>query len=403
MEAIAMAMGPQLAMRPSRVLVASMQFLALPSAELERVVERELAENPALERAESRLGGADGLETVPDEPTPWGALGAELRLVVAARDRALAEYLLGCLDERGFLDAGVDVTRPRVREVLDTLRRLGPPGVAARDVRECLLLQIDRLPDTAGRELARAVVSGHLEELARGRYGALARQLGVTREDVLGAREWIRSRLRPYPVPLAPDTPVRRPPAIVPEIAVRAVDGGLAVDLLEPRRFGLRISASYERADAASLRPDQRASVGEQLARGRAFLDRLERRWATIRAVTELLVDFQRDFVLDGPRALKPLTRARAAELLGFHESTVSRAVAGRQVLLPSRRVIALGTFFDASAGPRDVLAGAVAAERRPLSDSELAAALARAGFPVARRTVAKYRDQLGIPAQALR
>ena len=84
-------------------------------------------------------------------------------------------------------------------------------------------------------------------------------------------------------------------------------------------------------------------------------------------------------------------------------ESTVSRAVAGRHAMLPSRRVVALADFFDAGAAPRDALARAVATERRPLSDNELVGELARAGFPMARRTIAKYRDQLGIPAQSLR
>jgi RNA polymerase sigma-54 factor len=438
MQTQTMAMTPQLAMRPSRTLVAAMELLALPSLQLDELVEHELSTNPALERAErslcSRCGAAldaprctacarerhDRVAPTPPElalqaePTLAETLRAEVHLQLAERDWAIAEYLLGCLDEHGFVDAEVDevaatlgVTRERVIGVLEVIQEAGPPGVGARDVRECLLLQLaGTSADPRLRDLAREIVTHRLGALGRGRYGAVARELDVERRDVLEARDLIRTRLRPYPTLPAPESWAHQAPVAPPEIVVRehgTRSETFTVELLEPRRLGLGISPSYEHVDGRRLASAERVQVEAQVTRARSFLDRLDRRWATIRAVAELVVERQHDFLVHGPRALAPLTRREAADALGFHESTVSRAVAGRHAMLPSRRVVALAAFFDAGAGPRDALVRAVATEPRPLTDAELAAELARAGFPIARRTIAKYRDQLGIPAQALR
>jgi RNA polymerase sigma-54 factor len=431
-----LAMAPQLGLRPSRMLVASMQLLALPTLELERMVERELAENPALERRESPrcprcgaeasdswcrcCGGAasGGIRpagtdyALAREPTLAESLRSELIAELPVADRPIAEYLLGSLDEHGFIDQELGelanalcVAPERVRRVLRAIQRVGPPGVGARDVAECLLLQVDAgAVSGPERELVREIVAGRLDDLAHGRYGAIARALHVDRAAVTAARDVIRARLRPYPTLRAQDVAGTAPPLAPPEILVREDAGGaLAVELLEQRRLALAISPSYESLDRGALSPRERAEADAQIARGRSFLSGLERRWSTVRAVAEHVVERQHGFVVHGPRALRALTRAEVAEALGFHESTVSRAVAGRHAMLPSRRVVPLAAFFDAAAAPRDALAQVVAKERRPLTDTELAAELTRAGFPVARRTVAKYRDQLGIPAQALR
>jgi RNA polymerase sigma-54 factor len=436
MHAQTLAMTRQLAMRPSRTLVAAMQLLALPSVQLDELVERELSANPALERADRSSCPSCGAElagqrcpacarerpravapspvAVQAEPTLAETLRCDVRLQLSTADQPIAEYLLGCLDEHGFVDAEVDevaatlsVARERVIGVLEVIQEAGPPGVGARDVRECLLLQLARSSgDPRLRELAREIVAHRLGALGHGRYGAVAQELDVERRDVLAARDLIRTRLRPYPTLPAPENWAHRAPIAPPEIVVRehgARSETFTVELLEPRRLGLGISPSYEHVDGRRLASAERAQVEAQVTRARSFLDRLDRRWATIRAVAEFVVERQSDFVVHGPRALAPLTRREAADALGFHESTVSRAVAGRHALLPSRRVVALATFFDAGAGPRDALARVVAAEPRPLTDAELAAELTHAGFPIARRTIVKYRNQLGIPAQSLR
>jgi RNA polymerase sigma-54 factor len=437
-QAQAMDLIPQLAMRPSKMLVAAMELLAVSSLELERMVDRELASNPALEQSQQpacprcglQLRGArcdicarlhrDRMEPAPLESTLAGepslaeTLTTEVRLQVSPGDWPIAEYLLGCLDEHGFIDAEIDdvaavldVERERAEAVLGIIQASGPPGVGARGVRECLLLQLDRLAGAVPhRELVRMIIATHLPALARGRYGSIARGTGADRADVIAARDMIRARLRPYPTLSTPSASSGAPLAAAPEIVVReqeGVRGGFAVELLEPRRLGLGISASYERLGEQRLTGGERAEAEAQAARARSFLHRLDRRWATIQAVAQYVVERQRRFLVHGPSAMTPLTRRQVGEALGFHESTVSRAVRGRRALLPSRRVVPLEIFFDAAAGPRDALARVVAAERRAMSDSELADELTRAGFPMARRTVAKYRGQLGIPSQPLR
>jgi RNA polymerase sigma-54 factor len=391
-------MAPQQTLRPSPALVAATALLALPSAELEEAVERELDENPALERIEGPGRAAVGIEGVPAAPDPAEALLRDVMPLLARADRPIAAYLVGSLDGHGFLDAGVEeiaaalaVSPQRVRRVLRALQKAAPAGVGARDLRECLLLQLDRLPHHPRRALARRIVDEHLPLLGRGLYGELARVLAVDRAEIIDARDFIRARLDPHPWAEA----AAPAPPLVPDVAVRESPDGLVVELLEPARFRLVISPAYERATDAAIR--------RQVSAARAFADRLEQRWRTMRAVAQLAVDRQSEFVRRGPRHLVPLTRAEVAASLGIHESTVSRAVAGRNVELPSGRIVPLARFFEASGAPCDALAELLANERRPKSDAELADELARLGFVLARRTVAKYRERLGVLPSALR
>jgi RNA polymerase sigma-54 factor len=416
------------------MLVAATTMLALPSMELERAVERELVENPALERVAGAscagcggplvdnrcvrcalprrcvsARGAGSVDEAPAEPSPAETILQELVPLLGRSDRAIAAYLLGSLDERGYLDAGVDdvaaalaVEPERVAHVLRVIHETAPAGVAARDLRECLLLQIDRVRDGDPVEpLARRIVDEHLPLLGRGLYGALARALGVERSDVLAARDFIRSRLSPYPALGATRADVA--PPLVPDVVVSETEDGFFVELVEPERFRLVVSPAYERAAAARLSPDEREAVKRQLQAAREFIDRLEQRWKTMRAVAEVVVERQQAFVRRGPRHLVPLTRAEVAVSLGVHESTVGRAVAGRNVALPSGRVVSLARFFDGAGAPRDALAELLANEQRPKSDAELADDLASLGFVLARRTVAKYRERLGVLPSALR
>lgn len=246
MQAQAMAMAPQLAMRPSGVLVAAMELLAMPSVELDQLVDRELAANPALERSERPLCplcGAelaaercaacrrerrDGVAPAPPElalqaePTLAETLRAEVHLQLAQCDRPIAEYLLGCLDEHGFIDAEVDdvaatlrVTRERVTAVVRTIQQAGPPGVGARDVGECLLLQLAHAAgDARHRELARVVVGGRHDReawFARDARESFPRTVATLAElvsfpsvsaqparaaDVAACAAWLADRLR---------------------------------------------------------------------------------------------------------------------------------------------------------------------------------------------------------------
>ena len=423
---------PGLGMIPTPALVAYAQLLALPGIELEQAVADELAQNPALIQDEAPACGECGMPGDPpchycavevSRPArsqlrdPAGPLGPgpvatlswaeavlrDLRLVVSGRDTGVAAAVVASLDERGYLTealadlaltARADVAA--VERVVRVLRETGPPGVGARDLRDCLLLQIDRLQaEGVTQPLARAVVADHLGALARGATASIARQLGVHTDDVVDAREFIRHRLHPRPVTQAETgrdemsaAPVR------PDVAViRSADraGAFQVEVLEERRLALSIDPCYRRIAADN------PTVSELVRKGESFLARLGERWATMRRVTEYVAGYRPDLVAGEPVATRRLTRAEVASRLGLNPSTVSRATADRYVLLPSRRVLPYAAFFDGSLAIRAQLQNLIEAENRPLSDAELCERLRRTGYHVARRTVAKYRSRLHV------
>ena len=197
--ALAQRLQPRQVMGVSPALVASVELLGLRPAELAEAVARELDDNPALildERGRRPGLPHDGnqrqIGEPADRPSDAARLLRELRLMTAARDHAVAEYIVGSLDDRGYLDADpgeiaseLGVARSRVDRVVTALRACGPPGIAARDLRDCLALQLDRRG--IADPILRGVIESHLPALAAGRYGAIAAALGTSREDVVRA------------------------------------------------------------------------------------------------------------------------------------------------------------------------------------------------------------------------
>jgi RNA polymerase sigma-54 factor len=397
----------------SPALVQFSQTLALSALGLEEAIERELAANPALERrpvADPGAGAApradDIADTVADEPSDGDRLLAAARLFLPAAEHELAEAAIGSLNSRGFLPAPLDelaaelgCSRRRLERVVDALREAGPPGTAADGLRGCLLAQLDALgAGDARHAVARAIVADHLAALAAGQLRAIARALAVDQREVAAARDLIRTRLRPCAVM---ERPLGRRPSAVPpppELAFRRSGrGGHDVEVLEADRLALRVSRQYSEA-AFSGGPREAAALSADLRRAHAFLGRLEERWRALRALGEALALHQDAFLRHGPEHLRPLTRAQIARELGVHESTVSRSVAAKHAALPNGCVVPLSDFFMTSHDALDALRDLVASEPRPLPDAVLAEAMRRRGFPIARRTVAKYRGSLGIP-----
>ena len=411
--ALQMAMAPRATMEVSPAQIAFSQMLALPWAAMETLIERELSANDALERLdggecpicqgawrarcpvcsvparrEPCLGDVEDLAaTEPDTE----ALRHAVRLETAASEAPIADCLIDSLDEHGLLDrapgeiAGeLGVPEVDVMRVLQVVQRVGPPGVGASGVPECLLLQLDALPVKGDDRLARAVIAEHLPALARGRFAAIAKALGVPRARVQEVLELIRIRLRPYP---AFDG---RAPAVasyvIPDVLIREHEGDLIVELVEPAMTKLCVRRGAPEA-----------------SRARAFLSQLHDRWNTLRRVAEYTIERQRDFVSRGATAMRPLTRAEVAAALDLHESTVSRAIAGKYALLPDDTIVALSTFFGVSGGVDGELRRLLESAHGPLSDQRLTELLCEAGYPIARRTVAKHRARIGFEAASLR
>ena len=428
----------RLDLRTSPALIAASEMLELPSHALDAVVQEVLEANPALERLDGAecavcrdrwptrcpvcapaglsprpaagSGRAAGSGPVsgqpgPDRPAPQtdaDALLALVRMAIPAQDVRIAAYVVGSLDHHGRLDIGakemaaeLGADESAVVRVLAAVRQNGPPGVGATSAAECLLLQLDGLDlvDDTTRALARRVIAGHLPALARGRLAPIASALGVDQDSVAAVLRLIRERLRPYPAFEGGTPPLNA--RIVPDLVIRArpeAPGEFEVELVEPRRLRLGIAPGYLR------QPDK-----TRLAEARQLLGQLRERWETLQRVATYTIERQKDFVREGPVGLQPLTRAEVAGTLGLPQSTVSRATAGKYAMLPSDRIVPMATFYSASGGLAEELRRLVAAEDRPLSDGELAGLLGAQGYPVARRTVTKYRMKLGIAAAAQR
>lgn len=285
------------------------------------------------------------------------------------------------------------------------LRHFDPPGVAARDARESLLVQLERAGE--GDSIAWKVVHAHFEDVARNRLPAVARALGVALPEVLEAVERVR-RLEPSPSRSFGSTDAGY---IVPDVAAEKVDGEWMVSLKDDRLPRLRVSREYQRMYEREKR--KKGEVGDYL-KGRLesaywLIKSIQQRQRTIYRVSECIVRRQRDFFEYGPKHLKPMTLRVVADDLGIHESTVSRVTTAKYIQTP-RGIFELKYFFtnaidtgegeDASARVvKAVLKEIVEAEdpRNPLADQRLAELLAARGYPIARRTVTKYREQLGI------
>lgn len=448
-----MDMLPQQQMKASPALIALNNMLVLSTQELQQLVSRELEENPALDQNEveqicvtcgrpltgnlcvyclhedDRLREArrtDVSGAPDDEFDPLIAVAApvslhesmrrDLHIALPEQDHLIGDYLVGCLDDQGYLDGDVDdiadalgVPVERVERVLRRMQELGPPGVGARNVQECLLLQIERL-ERAGvmnPHVAR-IVADHWQDLGEHRYSDIARALGISYDDVVAVRDFLRRYLRPFPLDngdsAGSTTPVALPDAIIHE------DGGrLIVEVVESRQFALCLNPFYQSLSQQVVSGQQEVTDAERqhmqtyISRARLFLTNLRQRRETIRRITEYLVERQEGFLRHGVRHLEPLTRAEVAAALGVHESTVSRATANKYVQLPNRALVPFSTFFHASLSVKDLIQELITKEDTPLTDEQIVGVLRERGYELARRTVAKYRGQLGILPSHLR
>lgn len=449
-----MGYGMEQQMRASPALVALNNMLVLATHELHQLVQKELAENPALDQvetaevlcticgrslqsgvcyaclsadrdlwiAERSLAGqpssdVDPLLSVPVPRSSIEILEVELRAAVPGHDALIAEFLIGSLDGHGLLVCEVEeiaeqlrVPPQRVERVLKILQEIGPAGTGARSGQECLLLQIDRFERSGPHhDLMRTVVADHWDDFVAHRFTALSRALGISYDALLELREYIRDNLQPYPLGCSENEGDLKPSTPLLDVTIIAEGDGFVVDVAESRRFSLRLNPLYQQLSQAVGRGQVEASEEERehlrshVSRARLFLTNLQHRRETIRKIAEYVVQRQEDFLRHGIRHLKPLTRTEVGSALGLNDSTVSRATAHKYVMLPNREVIPFSTFFSASLSVKDVMKEIIGGERQPLTDDEIADRLRERGFALARRTVAKYRGQLGIPPATMR
>lgn len=468
---------PRLQLKVTPKQIAANYILQLSSLELQDVIEQELVENPALELAEVPVCPLCGRELVGRICTTCFAPGGSGSVVLEERDlepleganlmardeeddeldpiaraeagqslsdyllwtlrailprarHGIAEYLVGNLDESGYLRVTVEevaeatgATVAAVEETLRTVQTVEPVGIGARDTRECLLLQLDHLAEEGiTHPYARAIIERHYRELGEHKFGEIAHALGVTRDDVQDALDFIKSNLNPFPAhgfAVGPQGRVgKEQSGLRPDVIIRRDEQGeFEVEVVESRRFALRVSSVYRdlvvqlhaaRAtggDGLSLDDKDKQHIREYVTRAKFFIDNINQRRRTIKRISEAIVECQRDFLDNGIQHLQPLTRAEVGERIGMHESTVSRATAGKYVMLPRREVVPFSMFFTASLGTKDVIRRIIDEEdaKRPYSDREIVEKLRDQGILLARRTVAKYREEMRILPARLR
>ncbi len=334
-------------------------------------------------------------------------------------EREVAQVITGNLREDGYLMVSLEdvcaatgATPEDAESVLRVVQHMDPVGVAARDLKECLRIQLMALEEPD--ELALRIVEEFLPLLERERPAQLASRLGVTEDRLEEALDLIR-HLDPKPG-LRYNNPVN--PTIVPEVVVEKEGDGYRVLLNEDGMPHLRISNRYRSmAEEGSAEESQETLtyLKEKMRSALWFLKSLEERQRTIYKVATQIVEFQRDFLDKGRAHMRPLILRDVAERVGVHESTVSRVVSNKYMQTP-RGILPMKYFFNTGIGTMD--GGDVSAmrvkerlkslvdvedPRHPLSDQVLADLLKREGILLARRTVAKYREELNIPSSGRR
>ncbi len=369
----------------------------------------------------SNFDGDDGeRERAADAPDLRAELAWQMALrPLSERDRAIAAALVDAIDDDGYLrenDAAIllalpadwQVTTDEVAVVRTLLQQCDPPGVGARDLRECLLLQLRQHPVTPTRDLALRIVADHLETLPKTDMVVLARRLGATPTDVDAALRLIRS-LKPRPGERPVDSENE---AVVPDLIARKINGRWRVQLNPSSTPGIGINRHYERM-AATSKGEAGSYLRGRLQEARWLMKSLQQRGETLLKVGNCIVREQGAFLDYGPEALRPLTLRAIAEEVGLHESTISRATTRKYMATP-RGVFELKRFFSsgvATSEGGEASATAIQAmirklidaeqKAKPLSDQALMESLKQAGIQVARRTVAKYREAMNIPSSS--
>jgi RNA polymerase sigma-54 factor len=338
------------------------------------------------------------------------------------KDAAIAAAIVFGLDDEGFLQDSLEdirsglapdvlVDEDEILAVLHRVQRMEPVGVASRDTAECIRVQLAALPgDTPGRELALRVARDYLDLVAEHDLGEIRKQTGAKEERLLEALQLIQS-LDPRPGSRFDN---RRDEYLVPDVYATQVEGNWRITLNPENDPGLRLNKYYIDVLRKSGGKDRDYLKG-RMQEARWLMSSLEMRNRTLINVSQCIVDMQQDFLENGEISMRPLVLREVAELVNVHESTVSRATTRKYMLTP-RGIFELKYFFSSHVNTdqgHPVSATAVKArlqllldnepDSQPLSDQDLASILQDSGIQVARRTVAKYRESLGIGSSAER
>lgn len=347
----------------------------------------------------------------------WEHLLWQLRLSKAPDEiRAVAEVVIGNIDEDGYLKATeeeiakmADTDNETVKKAIELVQEFDPPGVAARDIKECLILQLKALG--LANTLVQSFIEEHLEDIKKKKYENMAKRFGISIDEVIKSVKIIE-KLEPRPGRNFSKTQANIP---VPDVYVNKVEGEYQIILNDEGIPKLRLSKIYRELFAEKNLPVQEKKyLREKFKNAVELLRSIEQRNKTIYRVTESLVKFQKEFFDKGVSYLKPLNLKDIAEDLGLHESTISR-VTSNKYLACEHGLFNFRFFFSNALSSnhggisttlvKDLIQKIISEEdhANPLSDKEISDILKKQGIDIARRTVAKYREELKIPPKPLR
>lgn len=459
------------------------RLLELPAIELEERIKHELEDNPALEEGKDIADdfertdeeGGDDISTgetetdislgdymteddIPDyklreisekterkEDIPFSvsqSLNEFLLQQLGLRDlpekqMKIAEYIIGNIDDDGYLrrelsaiaddlvfQAGQDVDEKEIEEVLAIIQDFDPAGVGARNLQECLLLQLNRKEPTAGVEMATRILKEYFEEFTRKHYDKIMRGLNISEAILKKAIHEIIA-LDPKPCSSWGGSMEVAMSQVIPDFLVEAINGELILSMNNRDIPDLRISRDYaemfqdyagNKANQTSQMREAVQFVKQKLDSAQWFIDAIRQRQETLQRTMEAIILLQRDFFLTGDDAtLRPMILKDVAERAGYDISTISR-VSNSKYVQTNFGIYPLKFFFSESMQTdsgeeistrevKKIMKEHIDSEdkRKPLTDEELTTILKEKGYVIARRTVAKYREQLDIPVARLR
>lgn len=419
----------------------SLSVLQMGTEELNQCIEEEVLSNPMLdyakdpEKKEVRRSQGEGigyysrkktedtdyqsyLNAIADEKSEDTELAEYLRMQlytkkISPRRQKIGEYLIECLEESGYLKMdmdelakGIGLSKEELEREIRFMQTLEPCGVFARDLKECLLLQVEG--EEQMQRQARLLIEKYLDEIAQNKIPQISKQTGLTTAEITKTIRYIKEELEP--VPGRGYGCANRNEYIYPDITVKEDEKGYRIILNKEKVHTLELNREYLPMLGQVHSSEENKYLKEQYQKAKILLQNIGKREETLAAVAEAIVDWQREFFEKGKASLKPMNLLDIAQELDVHESTVSRAV--RDKYLECRwGIFELKYFFSNKTSDgnncnvRTCIQEIIRSEnkQKPLSDAKIAEQLEKKGIRISRRTVTKYREQMQIPNTQMR
>lgn len=452
----------------SPLQIQTIKLLELPVLELEQKIKKELEENPVLDEVSDVPESEDGTpknvslsEYPADDPTPSYKLyvnnqgkdakpqyntfsvresfqqSLQMQLGyrnIDDRTRSIATFVIGSLDDDGYLRRdlealsddisfrlNIETSEQELEKILEMIQEFEPVGVGARNLQECLILQLEAKNRSRQQEIALTILEEYFQEFTKKHYSKIVAKMGISQEELKEAVDEI-VKLNPRPGGQIDDSYVEQTQQIVPDFLLEEKDGELIMSMpkfsVPELRVNKRYAALLEKSASSQDKAGKEAAsfVKQKLDSAKWFIEAIKQRQNTLQNTMNAIIDFQREYFLDGDETkLKPMVLKNIAEKTGLDISTISRVVNCKYIqthfgIFPLKYFFSEGMVTDkgeevSTREIKKILSDCIEQENKskPLTDEELVGVLQQKGYIVARRTVAKYREQLNIPIARLR